>query len=183
MFLLLFSFSEILLLLCLCLSAFFFLAVFICFLSCFHPFCPCVRLYFSFFLFWEKNPKTKQNKKKRIKCKKEKVPFPNCWPLLWYTAGPDRTPFAPGRAAGAGPVRGLRGPHPGPLPAAGVAGPGMARRLPQVRRVRAAPGRDLHMLPARRQGLLQARLQQVTPNAPTLVKKKITQTRKSTKAP
>ncbi|XP_063268509.1 insulin gene enhancer protein ISL-2 isoform X2 [Prinia subflava] len=47
-----------------------------------------------------------------------------------------------------------------PLPAAGVAGPGVARRLPQVRRVRAAPGRDLHMLPARRQGLLQTGLQQ-----------------------
>lgn len=92
--------------------------------------------------------------------------------LLLLIAAPDRAPLAPGRAARAGPVCGLRGPHPGPLPAAGVAGPGVARRLPQVRRVRAAPGRDLHMLPARWQGLLQTGLQQVTPSAPALVKNK-----------
>uniref|UniRef100_A0A8C9EHE9 Uncharacterized protein n=1 Tax=Pavo cristatus TaxID=9049 RepID=A0A8C9EHE9_PAVCR len=75
-------------------------------------------------------------------------------------AAPERYGGARQETAGAGAVRGLRGPHPGPVPAAGVSRPGVARRLPQVRRVRAAAGRDLHVLPARRQGLLQAGLRQ-----------------------
>ena len=55
-------------------------------------------------------------------------------------------------------VRGLWVPDPRPVHHAGGAGPGMARRLPQVRRLLAVPGRVVHVLRSRRQDVLQARL-------------------------
>ncbi|KAG0418404.1 hypothetical protein HPB47_004869, partial [Ixodes persulcatus] len=57
-------------------------------------------------------------------------------------------------------LRGLRCPDPGPVHPTRGPGPGVARRLPQVRRLPAVPRRDVHLLCARRQDLLQARLRQ-----------------------
>ncbi|KAJ1530755.1 hypothetical protein ONE63_005609 [Megalurothrips usitatus] len=57
-------------------------------------------------------------------------------------------------------VRGLRGGHPRPVHPAGGAGPRVARLLPAVLRVPGLPGRDVHVLRARRQDLLQERLRE-----------------------
>ena len=55
----------------------------------------------------------------------------------------------------------LRRRHPRPVHPAGLPGPGVARRLPPLRRVQPVPRRQLHLLRARRQDLLQAGLRQV----------------------
>lgn len=81
-----------------------------------------------------------------------------------HAAGPDCCP--PRREAGHRHVRGLREPDPRPLHPARVPRPGVARRLPQVRRVQPVPGRDVHVLRERREDLLQARLRQVRRRPP-----------------
>jgi len=59
-------------------------------------------------------------------------------------------------------LQGLRTGDPGPVHSARGARPGVARRLPQVRRLPAVPRRALHLLRPRGQDLLQERLSQVS---------------------
>lgn len=71
-------------------------------------------------------------------------------------SSPCRVP--PREARRTGHVCGLRESDPRPVHPARLPGPGVARRLPEVRRVQPVPGRVLHLLCARRQNLLQERL-------------------------
>ena len=74
-------------------------------------------------------------------------------------------------------VRGLWVPDPRPVHHAGGAGPGMARRLPQVRRLLAVPGRVVHVLRSRRQDVLQARLLKVRWTEPRSIVQELCESR------
>lgn len=58
-------------------------------------------------------------------------------------------------------MRGLREPDPRPVHPAGLPGPGVARRVPEMRGVQPVPGRVVHVLRAGRENLLQTGLHQV----------------------